>query len=130
MKTLEELEVLFPERELAIGERKITVREFSFLEGLKAGVLASDLLDDLSGIVEPENVVNTGELLNAFGRHADVLVELIAMATGEDREFIAGLNREDGENLLMTFWKANADFFGNRLAMRWIKERPPDAPLD
>ena len=107
---LEEAQLLFNERQLTIGDRDVTVREFAFLEGLRAQVLARPMLKDLrihfeSGDADPEDIALLME------GHAEEWLEICALASGEPAEWIAKLPSSQGEQLSLAVWEVCSDFF-------------------
>lgn len=111
-------DVLFPDVDLSIGGKTVTVREFRFFEGMKlareAAALLRDMASLLSDSVAAADLADIGDL---FANHEQILSMLLQTSTGQDAEFIAGLNDSDGQKLLITFWTVNKAFFINRLLL-------------
>lgn len=112
-----EIEVLHPDRELVIGGEKIEVREFRFLEGLDAEVIAQPLLNGLADLLggESRRTFGYSAMAKLFAQHKDEFVQLVGMATGKPPEWFGSLGDADGQRLAMTFWTVNRGFFTRRV---------------
>lgn len=123
-------EILFPDREIEIEGVKVTIREYTFAEGLKIAYSHRALLADLAGLFLPSPSgggvggeggylaasVELADLQAVLGANADKVLDLVALATGRSVEWIAELSDVDGQELLLTWWTCNKAFFGRRLA--------------
>lgn len=121
----DDLDVLSPELELALGGEKVTVREFSFAQALRAEPLVQPMIEDLRQVFdesEPEDI-EYGCIAAVFGRHAEAFLDLVALATGRDRAWVEALGDEDGQLLAMTFWRVNSGFFTRRLVIAEVSSR-------
>ncbi|MFA7666458.1 MAG: DUF6631 family protein [Burkholderiaceae bacterium] len=120
-----DLDVLLPDRELAVGGDTVTVREFTFLQGLQAEALVRPMIQDLQALFGAEDdgadeALEFASMAEIFGRHAEAFLTLIATSCGKSREWVAGLSDHDGQILAMTFWSVNARFFTRRLVVRQL----------
>lgn len=118
-----DIEVLLPDIDVEAIDpdtRKpvtLTVREFRFLEGLEAQVVAAPLLADLAKHMDAEGArPGVRAIHDAVGRHAGVWLDLVARATGRDAEWLARLSDADGTALSTAMWVANKHFFSQRVA--------------
>jgi len=119
-----ELEVLMPDREITIGDETIAVREFRFLEGLKAEGIAQPILRDIVGRTkERGESLELSDIAAIFATHSAAFLELLSMATGKPCEWLSGLSDEDGQSLLMLFWTVNANFFARRLMVAALTKK-------
>jgi len=113
-------EVLFPERTLTIGGEPVTVREYSFAEGLRIAASHRALLADLAGLFLPREGqaadVDLADLQAVLGARVEQVLDLIAMATGREVAWLAALSDSNGQDLLLTWWAVNLAFFTRRLA--------------
>jgi hypothetical protein len=117
----QDLEILFPEREIAIDGERIVLREYTFMEGLRIGREHAALLADLrdlflgaGGEASPE--IEIDALTGVLAAHAGSLVALMALASGREPAWIESLSDAHGQDLLMAWWGVERDFFGRRLA--------------
>ena len=118
----DELEILHSERKLSLGGQVITVREFSFTEGMRAVVIAQGLLQEMVVLFRDSEEVDLGALELLFAQHMDALGELMAMATDTDPLWISRLSDEEGQQLYLTFWEVNRGFFTRRITMQVMSD--------
>lgn len=119
-----EIEVLSPDSEITLQGVTVLVHEFSFIEGLKAEVLARDMMIELAQILlDQGDDIQVDDLAVLFARHSNNYVELIAMSTSQPRQWVESLSDKDGQLLSWTFWAVNKGFFMRRLAMRRLSSR-------
>jgi hypothetical protein len=133
-ETADELEVLAPDRTLDINGETITVREFRFLEGLRAATHARPILKDMTEIFAQGEGQEPAleELEDIFSRHADAFLALMSLSIGKPVEWFAGLSDMEGRLLLLAFWEVNSRFFMSRLVLgaitRLATQKPQAAP--
>lgn len=110
--------ILFPDRDLAIGEETVTVREFRFGQSGKAIPLSRGILGAIrEAEIDTRDIDgNLGIIEGLLGDHWNEVLELTALATGKPRAWIEELSAEDGNKLAMTMVAVNAGFFLRRLA--------------
>lgn len=122
-----EAAVLFPDMELSIKDELITVREFSFLQGIKTQAIAAPFIKGLSAFFDDENEATFEKMQAVFSVHIEALIELMAISTGKSEQWISELNDTDGQALLMTFWSVNKAFFINRLLLKGMQAQQVQA---
>jgi hypothetical protein len=110
------LTTCYPEYDIYIGGEWVTVREFTFLQGLRAAQIAQMLLADLA-VLFKETEANPGffAITGIFGEHEKELLGLISMATGRDTKWLRELTESEEQQLITAFWTVNWPFFVNRL---------------
>lgn len=113
----DDLEVLHPERLLTIAGREITVREYGFVEGLRLLPLAEPIIASLQGDMA-RGVPTFDSVMGTIAEHADVAVQLMAIAAGVDVEWIESLGQNDGQALMMIWWSVNGPFYMRTAATR------------
>lgn len=126
----QELSVLFPDRDLTLAGETVAVRAFRFGESLRIRRLAAPIIEALSRAVRGEGDFDGEGFMAALYEHAEVLLELLSLATGKRRDWIEALPQADGEELVLAFWEANEDFFvhgirRSALAAEFLKPPPP-----
>jgi hypothetical protein len=140
----DDLEILHPEREATIAGRRLVVREYGFIEGLRLRPLMQSLLDDLHQLLEQGGDAFTLEAIESvLGTHTDEVIELMAIAADVEPNWVATLNDQDGMHLLHLWWTVNGPFFVRRSIARLQAERvaaasrtagatstPPSSPAD
>lgn len=140
---VDDLEVLFDENTLDIEGERIVVREYRYLDGLRAAAIARPILAGLREHIEslegPEDLAP--EVIDALiGEHYMVWLELIALCVDRSPEWVGSLPDSAGQRLSLAFWGANANFFTRRLVVsaavaqgmasrcRGAKSSPPSSP--
>ncbi|SFL60954.1 DUF6631 family protein, partial [Azotobacter beijerinckii] len=115
----DDLEVLHPERTAIIADRKITVREYGFVEGLRLLPLAEPIIAGLKGGMG-SSVPAFESIMGIIAKHADVAVQLMAAAADVEVEWIESLSQDDGQLLLMVWWSVNGPFYLRTAATRAV----------
>lgn len=110
-------EILFPDGTIEIEGEQIEVREFRYLEGLKATAIARPIIAGLRDLIKAEGDLELDAIDALIGEHAEAWVQLISMSTGLDPERIQGLSDRDGMALSMAFWNVAYPFFTRRLVL-------------
>lgn len=111
----DDLAILHPDREATIAGRKITMREYGFVEGMRLSATAAPLVDALADAAESSGPVTLDAVQAVFGAHSDAIVALIAQACDQPAEWVAALNDADGQNLFGLWWAVNGGFFVRRV---------------
>ena len=117
----EEAAILMPDQEITISDPEtgdtvvVVVREFRFREALKAQAIAEAMIADVAALCADAEKFTATALNRLLGRHAEVWIQLCALATGWTAERIAALDNADGHVLSMTVWEANSHFFLARI---------------
>lgn len=107
-------EILFPDEMVTIGGEQIEVREFRYLEGLRAIALAKPLIAELAKLLEGGDI-DAIALDALIANHYQAWIEMISMSTGKPVSWVEELRDRDGQALGMTFWRVNSGFFMRRL---------------
>ena len=113
----DDLEVLHPERLLTIAGREVTVREYGFVEGLRLLRLAEPIIAGLQGDIA-RGTPTFDSVMGVIAEHADVAVQLMAIACDVDAEWIESLSQDEGQLLLMTWWGVNGPFYMRTASVR------------
>ncbi|WP_325438049.1 DUF6631 family protein [Pseudomonas nitroreducens] len=119
----DDLQVLNPNRELEIEGRKITVREYGFVEGLGLRPLMQPFLDDLYVIMKGAGVPELEAVIGVLGKHNDMVVTLMATSANVDESWIRSLPQRPGKLLLYVWWIVNGPFFVGEVTDRLQQER-------
>lgn len=130
----EEVDVLFPDIEVTVrdpdtGESvTLTVREFRFLEGLKAQVRARPLIEALAGVEHTDDEIRDAHaIMDVLADHAEAWCALIALASDRTADWVAGLSDADGNALGRAMWEANKAFLSLRVAEAALSRRPDES---
>lgn len=106
----ERISALMPDATLTVAGRKVTVREYGFIEGLQVAERASAFLSDLLALAK-EGALRYTIARRLFGKHADVVVAIAAQAADVEPEWVRGLTPADGETFMATWFAVNVGFF-------------------
>ncbi|WP_420598640.1 DUF6631 family protein [Neptuniibacter sp.] len=118
----DDLVILHPEQDVTIHGRKLTVREYGFVEGLKLRPLMKPLLDDLYQLQKNGHKIDLDATLDAVANHTDIITRLIATSAEVEAEWVAKLNDADGHLLFMTWWGVCGPFFVRKLSDRMMTD--------
>lgn len=111
-----EASILHPDVVVTINGRKITIHEFTFVEGLELGPIVASLITDLDKDIGSGG--NVARIFDTLFTHPETLKALLIKSTDVDEEWLNSLSGNDGDHLLMEFWGVNAPFFMRRLVSR------------
>jgi len=124
-KTADEGGILFDEQVLLIGGQTVSVKEISFIDGMKVAGLIEPMIDQLADdlLKTSDGGLGLSLLEKVFADYVDTFKALIVMCSNiESAEFIDGLGDEDGQQLLLIFWTVNSRFFISRLQRRSLEK--------
>lgn len=110
----DDLDILFPDRELMIAGKKITVREYGFVEGLRIRAAAKPFIEDLAGVMKATGVPLVEQITGLIEKHAELVIVLIAESADVDQAFMRALSDSEGEALMGCWWSVNGPFFLNK----------------
>lgn len=107
----DDLTILHPHQEVTIAGAAVTVREYSFVEGLRLLPKVQPLLDDLRELLQSEQAAPLTRIQNVLAAHADLTVQLIAQSADVEIDFVNGLDQIEGTKLMTVWWAVNSAFF-------------------
>lgn len=113
-----ELEILVPERDIEIAGTAITVREYSFIEGLKLRSKMQPLIDALYKSITATAMPELEDIIIILSEQNELIVELVAQSAGVEIDWIEELGQEDGYRLMLTWWAVNGPFFVSTAVQR------------
>lgn len=124
----DDLSVLMPDGQLTIDGQTITVNEYRFFDGLALRDQARPFFDDLYTLLAPEQHDQPPPSFDDFeiqllAKHKALVMQMVALSTGQTPEWVAALGDEDGEAVMMTWWQVNSRFFIRRVMRRALQER-------
>lgn len=114
----EDVDVLCPDREVSIAGEVVTVREYSFAQGLRLARYLAPLVEALALVVTDSEGDDDALLESAFSDESEAVMALMAASCGKDVAWVEGLSDDDGRALMFAWWAANKDFFVRRLLLR------------
>lgn len=120
----DELSILHPDRSFELAGRRIKVREYGHIEGLRLQAWAKPFLEDLYARMalgsSPPSALQVQEL---FAEHADLVRDMEAIAADVEPEWVERLSDSDGELLMAVWWQVNGNFFFRRVFARAAAEK-------
>lgn len=116
--TGDELEILVPERDIEIAGVAITVREYSFIEGLKLRSKMQPLIDALYKSITATAMPELEDIIIILSEQNELVVELVAQSANVAVSWIEELGQEDGYRLMLTWWAVNGPFFVSTAVQR------------
>ncbi|MBN5004530.1 hypothetical protein JY447_10725 [Stenotrophomonas maltophilia] len=124
-----ELEILMGEGQVRVAGQQLSVREYTFAEGLFIQATARSFLEDLYGVFKPGSTVPSFEQVSEIcARNADVILNLMAKSANVERSWVESLAEAEGELLMLAWWRVNSGFFIRRVLRRAIAEAPQSNP--
>ena len=126
-KKTDDAEVLFSDEPVEVAGETVTVREFRYLEGLRAAAVARPILAALRELMDEFDTMAPESIDALIGEHHDAWVQLLAMSTDKDPEWVKGLPDREGLELSMVFWRVNGPFFTRRLILAGAMQRGLDS---
>jgi len=109
--TATDLDILFPERHITVEGKPLIVREYSFKESLQLDAMLQPLISALSQKINVEQAhLPLEEAISILTKEVDRLIQLIAISTNSEPDFIERLGQREGRELLMLWWTINAPF--------------------
>lgn len=125
----EELEIPMGEGQVKVADRQLSVREYTFAEGLFIQAAARGFMEDLYGVFKPGSTVPSFEQVSEIcARNADVILDLMAKSANVERSWVESLSEAEGELLMLAWWRVNSGFFIRRVLRRAIAEAPQSNP--
>lgn len=134
---VDELAVLFPDVDVEVrdpetgGPVALTVREFRFLDGLRAQSVAAPFTKALAELIgtAPEAEVDDAAVADLMAEHAETWLTLVARACDRPVEWVARLADADADRVSEAMWSANAGFFMRRVVASAVtRQRKAQSP--
>lgn len=121
----DDLAIMHPDVTLTIAGREVTVREYRFIDGMRARGKGKPIIDELQAMMASGELVNAvvEDYLGILARHPDLTRELMLDAIdGADPDWLDALSEDDGFALQVQWWGVCGRFFA-RIIMRYAAER-------
>lgn len=119
----DDLSILYPQREITVGGRALTVHELTFEQSLRLHATVAPLLDLLATHYDSPAGIGSDTVIDALAQHPQVACALLAAATGQPAEWIGALPEHEGYLLMMVFVGVHVPFFVARLETRAVSAR-------
>lgn len=120
----DDLSVLHPNRSITVVDPStgkdvhLVVREYGFEESLELRPLTNLIVDALYRAFQMKEQLSGDEVLDVLGSHAKLVKALVARATDTNEAWLQHLSPLDTENVALTWWGVNRDFFVMRATRR------------
>lgn len=111
----DDLATLCPEITATLAGRSVTVREYTFAQGLRLGRLISPIVESMAAAAVSGELFDPAASRSVFEDHADAVFMLEAEACGQDVAWVTALGDDDGAKLQLMWWTVNRHFFGRRV---------------
>ncbi len=113
----DDLAIMHPDITLTLAGRKITVREYGFVDGLRLRAQTRPFLLALEQLFGASEGL-TDDVLAVVGEHYDLVRGAIAQSANVKVAWIESLGDADADQLLMTWWTVCGPFFLRQLIRR------------
>ena len=123
----DDLSILHPNRTAVIAGKKITCREYGFIEELELRVHSQPFIDDLLQLLSSGEEITPQKNDLLFAQHIGALQQLIAQSADVDLAFVRGLNKTEGRKLMDCWWGANGPFFIQCATDYWVRNLRAEA---
>ena len=111
-KGADDLEILFPtDKTITIKGEPVTFNEYGFYAGLKVRAVGQAFIDDMSALFNQPHKISLSQTDALLGKHADVVVSLIALACNKTEAWVQGLSETEGCQVYDAWWEINGPFF-------------------
>ena len=118
----EQVGVLSPDVVITVGGQKVTVREYGFFEGLEVAARGAVFIAAMHDISR-DGELRYDRIRRLFGVHQDVVIGIAAQAANVQADWVRGLDREDAEVFMSTWFGVNSRFFVNEVVVEMREER-------
>jgi hypothetical protein len=119
----DDLAILHPEQEMDIDGVHVVMREYGGIEGLRLAPHVQPLVDAIADVVAPGQELGLSMVRQAFAKHEDHVVVLMATACDRSVEWVSGLSDTDFDDLLALWYGVNAAFFVRRVVKEVMVRR-------
>lgn len=118
----DELAILFPHQTLTLNGEAIEVREYSLLQQLQYRHKMLPFIEQLRQSLKDEAEFNLDKLLDCLAQDYQNVLELVALSINKPVDFVAQLSGEQAEQLLLSWWAVNSDFFTLKALLPMIEK--------
>ncbi|MFY1006078.1 DUF6631 family protein [Pasteurella multocida] len=118
----DELAILFPHQTLTLNGEVIEVREYSLLQQLQYRHKMLPFIEQLRHSLKDEEEFNLDKLLDCLAQDYQNVLELVALSINKPVDFVAQLSGEQAEQLLLSWWAVNSDFFTLKALLPMIEK--------
>lgn len=120
-----ELDILYPNRDITVGGETVTVKEYTLIQQMqhnaKLAAFIATLRNQLASVDKPENA-RWDEIMQALADNYEAIIELVAVSINKPVEFVANLNAQEGEDLMLLWWAVNSNFFTRKAVQPLVEQ--------
>ncbi|WNY75973.1 DUF6631 family protein [Pasteurella multocida] len=119
----DELAILFPEQYLTLNGEEVKVKEYSLAQQLQYRQKMVPFIAHLRQSLGNEKTeFNMDKLLDCLSQDYQNVLELVALSINKPVDFVANLTGEEAEQLLLSWWAVNSDFFTLKAVMPLLEK--------
>ncbi|EHN5173256.1 hypothetical protein KI912_003112 [Salmonella enterica] len=115
----DDLDVLFPERELRLAGENVTIREYTLKDTLTLHTVLMPVVDALAAVTET-TWASYETVETVLAAHHEAVIVLVAHSIDRAPAFVAGLSGTEGMTLMDWWWSVNRHFFMNAVIRRLV----------
>lgn len=120
-----ELDILYPNRDITVGGETVTVKEYTLIQQMqhndKLSAFIATLRSQLASVDKPENA-RWDEIMQALADNYEAIIELVAVSINKPVAFVANLNAQEGEDLMLLWWAVNSNFFTRKAVQPLVEQ--------
>lgn len=110
-QSAQDLNVLFPNHQIFVSGKQLTVREYSFVEWLQLRQQYAPFISKFTTLMTDNNDVLVDDVLEFFEDEFTDAQGLIAMSIQQPIEFLHDVSASEMESLMLMWWQVNKHFF-------------------
>lgn len=110
-QSAQDLNVLFPNHQIFINGKQLSVREYSFVEWLQLRQQYAPFISKFTTLMTDNDDVLVDDVLEFFEDEFDDLQGLMASSIQQPIEFLHTISSSEMESLMFTWWQVNKHFF-------------------
>lgn len=107
----QELDILFPNQSLLIGDKTIKIKEYAFVEWLGLRQTYAPFIAKFTTLMTANDDVLVDDVLAFFEDEFADLKGLLLASIDEPAEFLDSLTLTEMESLMLGWWQVNKHFF-------------------
>lgn len=110
-QSAQDLTVLFPNHQIFVSGKQLTVREYTFVEWLQLRQQYAVFISKFTTLMTDNDDVLVDDVLAFFEDEFDDLQGLMASSIQQPIEFLHAMSSSEMESLMLTWWQVNKHFF-------------------
>ncbi len=110
-KSAEDLNILFPDQTLFLGNEQVTITEYPFMTWLVLKSTCADVISVFADFMQREKDIEIDELFECFENNFQTMQKLFTESIHKPVEFLEKLSDDEMQLLMLTWWSVNKHFF-------------------